>query len=169
MSRMSLGVLVGGVACPSHAKFHNYLCGRRSKHIRPGSQTWIVEQADGRIAVRHHSTDIAILNKVGEVELHTGGWRTATTKARIWTMISHSRFYLQSWRWKVLAPPKMSQARTVLVALGVKPRPGCIYKTLAEFSDGDTIMPNGDLRLVTGTMYRWADYYQARMDWERGP
>lgn len=47
-----------------------------------GNNTRIVQRGDA-YAVRLHSTDIVLIYPDGSYTLHTGGWRTVTTKQRI--------------------------------------------------------------------------------------
>ena len=44
---------------------------------------YLEPRADDCIAVKYHQTDIVIYHPDGKIELHCGGWYTATTKQNI--------------------------------------------------------------------------------------
>lgn len=44
---------------------------------------YLEPRPDGKIAVKYHDTDIVVYHPNGKIELHTGGWRTASTKANL--------------------------------------------------------------------------------------
>jgi hypothetical protein len=44
---------------------------------------YLEPRANDYIAVKYHNTDIVVYHPDGKIELHCGGWRTATTKRNI--------------------------------------------------------------------------------------
>ena len=53
------------------------------KGKRLDNNTYAVALGDDRYAIRLHETNIVIFNPDNTIELHTGGWQTATTKDRM--------------------------------------------------------------------------------------
>ena len=81
------------------------LAGRDS--MRLGNNTFLESYTDGtqvdRICVRLHSTNIVAFYPDGRVTLHTGGYRTRTTKERINHFIT-GRVYSRNYAWFYIAP-----------------------------------------------------------------
>ena len=46
-------------------------------------KTLVYVDSEGNTCVKYHSTDVAKRDKHGKITLNSGGWRTATTKARM--------------------------------------------------------------------------------------
>lgn len=57
--------------------------GRNMSEKKVGNNTYAVRNTDGSIGLRLHKTQVVIFYQDGRVTLHTGGWRSVTTKARI--------------------------------------------------------------------------------------
>lgn len=55
---------------------------KSGKPVPPGRNTRVCKRGDG-YALQLHSTDVATFNADGTVTLRDGGWRTATTRARL--------------------------------------------------------------------------------------
>ena len=66
-----------------YAKLDAMLQGRchESRQL-PGQATYLKRLSDGKIAVRYHDTNVLTFSPSGVV-YESGGWRTATTKARL--------------------------------------------------------------------------------------
>lgn len=54
---------------------------KNSKKV--ANNTYLKRYEDGTIAIRLHKTDIIQYKPNGSIHLHTGGWKTVTTKARM--------------------------------------------------------------------------------------
>jgi len=86
----------------SYAEAAEYLAGRDS--VKLGNNTWLVYMDDhanpelSQIGVRLHNTYIVRFYQDGRVSLHTGGYRTVTTKDRINQFIK-GRVYQQALVW----------------------------------------------------------------------
>jgi hypothetical protein len=72
-----------------------YLAGRDS--VKLGNNTWLESFSDG-IAVRLHATRIVLFHEDGRVTLHSGGYRTVTTKDRVNQFIK-GRVYQKNHVW----------------------------------------------------------------------
>jgi hypothetical protein len=71
--------------------------------VRLGNNTFLerIEESDSfklKIVVRLHNTNIVEFHSDGRVTLHTGGWRTVTTKDRINQFIT-GRVYQKDHQW----------------------------------------------------------------------
>lgn len=72
--------------------------------IKLGNNTWlerIDSGIDTAIAVRLHNTYIVRFQRNGEVTLHTGGYRTVTTKERL-NQFTSKRIYQKNHQWFVV-------------------------------------------------------------------
>lgn len=59
------------------------LQGRNKTSRKVNHHTYAERNQDGSIGIRFHKTQVVVFFPDGRVTLHTGGWRTVTTKARI--------------------------------------------------------------------------------------
>jgi hypothetical protein len=66
--------------------------------IRLGNNTYLERDIMNNITVRLHSTDIVVFHKEGKTTLHTGGYRTVTTKERLNQFIK-GRVYQKDHNW----------------------------------------------------------------------
>jgi hypothetical protein len=71
---------------------------RASKKI--ANNTCLVRLEDGTIAVRLHSTDVVVLHADGAYTLQSGGFKNATTKARL-NRFSPAKVFQQAYRWYI--------------------------------------------------------------------
>lgn len=73
--------------------------------VKLGNNTWLVRLIgfDAHIAVRLHNTHIVKFYADKPTTLHTGGWRTVTTKDRINEFIK-GRVYQEDYSWYYVAP-----------------------------------------------------------------
>lgn len=62
------------------------------------NNTYAVALGDGRYAIRLHKTNIIIYNPDETIELHTGGWQTATTKDRM-IKFANVRLWQENSMW----------------------------------------------------------------------
>jgi hypothetical protein len=83
----------------SFAEAAEFLAGRDS--VRIGNNTYL-ENFHLGIAVRLHDTRIVVFHEDGQITLHTGGFRTVTTKDRINQFIK-GRVYQQNFKWYYVA------------------------------------------------------------------
>lgn len=67
------------------------LLGIREKRNMPHAKATTLRRCGETLVVRYHDTDVAQLWPNGDVRLHSGGWLTNTTKARI-NEILHGHF-----------------------------------------------------------------------------
>ena len=65
--------------------------------VKLGNNTWL-ESFSGGIAVRLHNTRIVWFHEDGRVTLHTGGYRTVTTKDRLNQFI-YGKVYQKAHQW----------------------------------------------------------------------
>ncbi len=86
----------------SYSEAAQYLAGRDS--VKLGNNTWLVRMDDhanpklSQISVRLHNTYIVRFHLEGRVTLHTGGYRTATTKERLNRFIT-GRIHQDNFNW----------------------------------------------------------------------
>jgi hypothetical protein len=84
--------------------FDNFKRGQRIGTVRLGNNTFLESYVDGcsvdRICVRLHSTNIVVFYPDGRVTLHTGGYKTVTTKERINQFIN-ARLHQDDFEWFV--------------------------------------------------------------------
>jgi hypothetical protein len=68
--------------------------------VKLGNNTWLERIVTDRlkIVVRLHSTNIVVFHDDGRVTLHTGGYRTVTTKDRLNQFIT-GRVYQKAHQW----------------------------------------------------------------------
>lgn len=98
----------------SFAEAMQVLAGRES--MRLGNNTYLeYHESDGYehgspfVAVRLHATKIVIFHKNGRVTLHTGGYRTVTTKERINQFVD-GRVFQKDFDWFYAYPMRTAQA-----------------------------------------------------------
>lgn len=77
------------------------LAGRSS--VRLGNNTYLEQQHALEIVVRLHRTAIVKFHADGQVTLHTGGYRTVTTKERINQFIK-GHVYQRDYAWFYVYP-----------------------------------------------------------------
>ncbi len=95
------------------------LNGRNSRKI--ANNTTLVDQGEGVIGLRLHSTVVVVFDDSGHIILNTGGYRTTTTKDRL-NRVARAHgwsVYAERFDWYVSAPDG----------------------TRSEFEDGFTISP----------------------------
>jgi hypothetical protein len=54
-----------------------------AQQTRIGAHATTVARLDGRLIVTYHTTPIVVVDAQGGVTLHSGGWRSHTTKTRM--------------------------------------------------------------------------------------
>lgn len=59
------------------------LTGRCAERRKLCNHTYLEKRSAEEIAVRLHSTDVVTFHANGDIDIHTGGWNTVTTKDRI--------------------------------------------------------------------------------------
>ena len=64
------------------------------------------------IAVRYHDTEIVVYYPDGRIELHSGGWRTASTKKNL-NIYSPFHVYQEKGVWYVYPDPIFTNAADV--------------------------------------------------------
>lgn len=67
----------------SYADAERFLGNKTDRPIGSGRATRLQRRDDETIALKLHATDVVTYHKSGRVTLNSGGWRTATTKARM--------------------------------------------------------------------------------------
>jgi hypothetical protein len=65
-----------------------------------GVATYLYKRDDDTYAVRYHRTDVVLIHRDGTYTLNSGGWQTATTKARI-NEYSPARLYQSKHEWYI--------------------------------------------------------------------
>lgn len=65
----------------TYTELNDTLRGRDTKKI--GNNTWAVRLGEDRIGIRLHSTIVVVHYSNGQCTVHTGGYRTVTTKDRL--------------------------------------------------------------------------------------
>ena len=70
---------------------------------------YLEPRADDCIAVKYHETDIVVYRPDGKIELHCGGWFTATTKQNI-NAYSPFAVWQEKKVWYVNKGPDFTQA-----------------------------------------------------------
>lgn len=93
MSRESVAAIMRGVDVRQ---------GVRPKRVYNNTVRYL--RPDGVECIRLHHTDIVLKHPDGCCELHTGGWRTVTTKARL-NAYSPARVYSERGQWYVAGVP----------------------------------------------------------------
>lgn len=98
---------------------------RQSKRLS-GVATTARRLDNGGVAIKYHNTDVVTYGPDGSITVNTGGYRTATTKARINEYLpnGYPRLYQSSgvWYW------------------------GGVHYDKTPFNDGDTFGPRGALK-----------------------
>lgn len=85
--------------CLTYERCAEILAGRAARRLGPNTRLEF-DEVSGNYAVRLHYTDIIVLAADGGVYLHTGGYRSVTTKARFSALSGHS-VYAKDGAWHV--------------------------------------------------------------------
>jgi len=67
--------------------------------IRLGNNTYLESYTDDRFCIRLRETNIIEFYADGRVVLHTGGWYTVTTKARLNAFLHNGRIHQDAGIW----------------------------------------------------------------------
>lgn len=79
----------------------------RDKRVKPVGNNTTVERLGGSLlGIRYHNTIIVSFDAEGRVHLTSGGYRTATTKARLAYVASAYGYRLsqRDWQWYLTTP-----------------------------------------------------------------
>ena len=64
-------------------KWNEKLGAQKQKNVPSIRSTILHRLAEDRIALKYHATNVVTAHRDGSITLDSGGWRTATTKARM--------------------------------------------------------------------------------------
>lgn len=113
------------------------LTGRNREWRKLGNNTYLLRDADGStLHVRLHNTNIMTFRPDGSVTLHSGGWRTVTTKARMNEYLSGWGISQERGQWYVTRQnPKYK---------GWEETPDePFWERVCLFAEGITLRPDG--------------------------
>jgi len=78
-----------------------FLCKRNSRNIPSVRSSRVYRFTPNKIIVEYHNTAVLIADWDGYVELHSGGWKTVTTKRRMNEYLEHWRVWQKNHEWFV--------------------------------------------------------------------
>ena len=128
----------------SHGVISAKLGARDSRKV--GNNTYLKKLGDGSIALRLHATDILTFFPDGHTVAKTGGWKTATTKARLNEWLPHGFAISQRsgvWFWS-------------------KYHEGTGWKEGPVFTDGDIVTARGTVDYETSEDPKGAEQLKLR-------
>lgn len=71
---------------------------RNATKRKIGNNTTAEIMSDGSVGIKLHDTYVVTIRSDNSAVLHSGGWRTSTTKDRI-NKYSHAGLYQKDWVW----------------------------------------------------------------------